>query len=34
MIPKEMKYNLYYDDEQGDILPPPRGTNTSCTVVK
>ena len=26
MIPKEIKYNLYYDDIQGDFLRPPHGT--------
>ena len=26
MIPKEMKYNLHYDDVRGDILRPPHGT--------
>ena len=26
MIPKEIKYNLYYDDVRGDILRPPNGT--------
>ena len=34
MIPKEMKYNLHYGDEQGDALPPSHGTNTSCSLVK
>ena len=34
MIPKEMKYNLYYGKVRGDVLPPPHGTNTSCSVVK
>ena len=32
MIPKEMKYNLHYGDERGDVLPPPHGTNTGCSV--
>ena len=26
MIPKEIKYNLYYDDVRGDFLRPPHGT--------
>ena len=26
MIPKEMKYNLYYGDVRGDVLPPPHGS--------
>ena len=34
MIPKEMKYNLHYGKVQGDILPLPHSTNTSCSVVK
>ena len=34
MIPKEMKYNLHYGKVRGDVLPPPQGTNTSCSVVK
>ena len=25
MIPKEIKYNLHYDDVRGDILRPPLG---------
>ena len=29
MIPKEMKYNLHYDDVRVDVLPPPHGTNTN-----
>ena len=29
MIPKEMKYNLYYSKVRGDVLPPTYGTNTS-----
>ena len=33
-IPKEMKYNLHYGDVRGDVLPPPHGTNTSCSVAK
>ena len=33
MIPKEMKYNLHYGKVRGDVLPPPHGTNTSCSVV-
>ena len=32
MIPKEIKYILYYGDVRGDVLPPPDGTNTSCSV--
>ena len=32
MIPKEMKYYLYYGDVWGNVLPPPHGTNTSCSV--
>ena len=31
MNPKEIKYNLHYDDVQGDILRPPHGT-TQATV--
>ena len=31
MIPKEIKYNLHYDDVQGDFLRPPHGT-TPATV--
>ena len=34
MIPKEIKYNLHYSDVRGDVLLPPHGTNTSCSVVK
>ena len=34
MILKEMKYNLHYGNVRGDVLPPPRGTNTSYSVVK
>ena len=34
MIQKEMKYNLYYGEVQGDVLPPPHDTNTSCSIVK
>ena len=26
MIPKEIKYNLYYDDVRVDFLRPPHGT--------
>ena len=26
MIPKEIKYNLHYDDVRGDFLRPPPGT--------
>ena len=26
MIPKEIKYNLHYDDVRGDHLRPPHGT--------
>ena len=26
MIPKEIKYNLHYDDVRGDVLRPPHGT--------
>ena len=31
MIPKEIKYNLQYDDVRGDFLRPPHGT-TPATV--
>ena len=31
MIPKEIKYNLYYDDVQGYFLPLPHST-TPATV--
>ena len=31
MIQKEMKYNLHYGDVREDVLPPPHGTNTSCS---
>ena len=34
MIPKEMKYNLHYGDVREDVLPPPHGTNTSCSLEK
>ena len=34
MIAKEMKYKLHYDDVRGDVLPPPHGNNTSCSLVK
>ena len=27
-----MKYNLHYGKVRGDVLPPPYGTNTSCSV--
>ena len=33
MTPKEMKYNLHYGDVL-DVLPPPHGTNTSCSETK
>ena len=33
MIPKEIKYNLHYDDVRGDVLQPPHGT-TSYSRVK
>ena len=26
MIPKEIKYNLHYDDVRGNFLWPPQGT--------
>ena len=26
MIPKDIKYNLHYDDVRGDFLQPPHGT--------
>ena len=26
MIPKEIKYNMHYDDVRGDFLRPPHGT--------
>ena len=26
MIPKDIKYNLHYDDVRGDFLRPPHGT--------
>ena len=26
MIPKEIKYNLHYDDVREDVLRPPHGT--------
>ena len=26
MTPKEIKYNLHYDDVRGDFLRPPHGT--------
>ena len=31
MIPKEIKFNLHYDDVRGDFLCPPQGT-TPTTV--
>ena len=31
MIPKEIKYNLHYDDTRGDFLRRPHGT-TPATV--
>ena len=31
MIPKEIKYNLHYDDVRGDFLETPHGT-TPATV--
>ena len=31
MVPKEIKYNMHYDDAQGDFLRPPHGT-TPATV--
>ena len=34
MIPKETKYNLHYGEVRGDILRPPHGTITSCSVIK
>ena len=34
MIPKEMKYNLHYGKVRRDVLAPPHGTYTSCSVVK
>ena len=30
MISKEMKYNLQYDDVQGDFLRPPHGTTPAA----
>ena len=33
MIPKEIKYNLHYDDVRGDVLWPPHDT-TPATVEK
>ena len=27
MTPKEIKYNLHYDDVHGDFLRPPHGTS-------
>ena len=29
MIPKEIKYNLHFDDVRGDILRPPHGTKSA-----
>ena len=36
MILKEMKHtcNLHYGEVRGDVLRPPHGTNTSCSIVK
>ena len=31
MIPKEMKYNLHYDDVRGNILRPPHGTTPATS---
>ena len=31
MVPKEIKYNMHYDDARGDFLRPPHGT-TPATV--
>ena len=31
MIPKEIKFNLHYDDVVGDFLRPPHGT-TPATI--
>ena len=33
MIPKEIKYNLHYDDVRGNFLRPPHGT-TPATAEK
>ena len=33
MIPKQIKYNLHYDDVRGAFLRPPHGT-TPATVKK
>ena len=30
MIPKEMKYNLHYDDVRGDFLQPPHSTTPAA----
>ena len=32
MIPKEIKYNLHYDDVRGDLLRPPHGTAPAAVV--
>ena len=34
MIPKEVKYNLHYDDVRGDFLRPPHGTTVKKKVKK
>ena len=34
VIPKEMEYNLYYDEVRGDVVLQPHGTNTSCSLVQ
>ena len=32
VVRKEMKYNLHYGEVRRDVLRPPHGTNTSCTL--
>ena len=32
MIPKEIKYNLHYDDVRGDFLWPPHGTTPASQI--
>ena len=34
MIPKKIKYNLFYDDARGDFLRPPLGTTPTIVKIK
>ena len=34
MIPKQIEYNLHYDDVRGDLLRPPHGTTPATVEIK